>query len=437
MLKKISFEKILVVYIIIQAIIDISTGISVRSSDPGLTTGILVRTIFLAGISIYTLIISKKETRNKILIYYLIAVAYFIVSLIVTYIQSGAGALMMHIKGIAKTFYFPVMLISLFAIFKEKNIKLDSKVFVYSLLGYTLTIALAQLLGIAQPSYKSGSGEGTSGLFYAANEIGIIMAILSSYLAIYIIKSKKVILSLISIVLFTYSALELGTKVALMGLILILFAIILVSIIKLITEKKLQYLIKAISSLVLIGVVVLSLGYTSVGKNVEKSYGISFFKITLGEEKIEKNENEKIEKEIGATEILSNRNNFLDKNLEKYKDSNIENKFLGLGYVENNNENIEISKTAEMDMFDIILTNGVIGAMIYFMPILILAVIILKDLVMNFKKAIINEDILLLGYGILIAIAISTFAGHALTAPAVSFLIAITTVQLYQKLKEI
>ena len=59
------FEKILGLYIILQPIIDIITSLCVRNSLGSLSFGIVIRTLFMVALAIYTLIKLDKKNRCK------------------------------------------------------------------------------------------------------------------------------------------------------------------------------------------------------------------------------------------------------------------------------------------------------------------------------------------------------------------------------------
>ena len=67
-LGKIDMKEIIIVYILLQPIIDVITSFLVRSVSEVLTLGIIVRTLFMIFVAIYSLIISEKKYKIKLLI---------------------------------------------------------------------------------------------------------------------------------------------------------------------------------------------------------------------------------------------------------------------------------------------------------------------------------------------------------------------------------
>jgi len=64
-LSKINFNSILILYIILQPIIDIITSLCVRNISETLTFGIFIRTFFLIYLTIYTFFKVDKKINGK------------------------------------------------------------------------------------------------------------------------------------------------------------------------------------------------------------------------------------------------------------------------------------------------------------------------------------------------------------------------------------
>ena len=69
-LKKINMNRICIIFILIQPIIDMITSILVRNVSSVFTIGIFIRAIFMVFVVLYSLIISNSNDRKKIFIYY-------------------------------------------------------------------------------------------------------------------------------------------------------------------------------------------------------------------------------------------------------------------------------------------------------------------------------------------------------------------------------
>ena len=230
-LGKIDMKEIIIVYILLQPIIDVITSFLVRSVSEVLTLGIIVRTLFMIFVAIYSLIISEKKYKIKLFAYYAILTIYMIAFVAIRYMANGTAGIMTQIKDLVKTFYLPIILVALIPIFKKDNIKIDNKYLIYSLLGYTAVIFLARIFGVGYRTYPDK--EGTYGLFFAANEIGAILASLSPILVLSLLNSEKgKVINLITLFLYIFSILEMGTKAPFLGAIALALISLIICIIK-------------------------------------------------------------------------------------------------------------------------------------------------------------------------------------------------------------
>ena len=127
LLNKINIKKILIIYIILQPIIDVITSLLVRNVSEVLTLGVIVRTLFMVGIAIYSLFICDKKYRTKMIIYYTILAIYIISFIVNMFLNYGASGMITQIKGLVKTFYLPIILVALIPILKDKNNRIDNK----------------------------------------------------------------------------------------------------------------------------------------------------------------------------------------------------------------------------------------------------------------------------------------------------------------------
>lgn len=441
-INKINIKKILIIYLLAQPIIDIITSLCVRHVSENLTLGIFVRTLFMIFIVIYSLIVSNKKDRIKSLIYYILLGIYTLIYLFVCYNQNGMAMILTQIKGLIKTLYLPLVLVALLNISKEKDIKIENKYFIWTLLGYTVTMFVARIFGIAYPSYVTGLNLGTVGLFYAANEIGAILGILAPLLFIELFKKIKVI-NIISAILITFAVLEIGTKVPFISLMALVCIVILIYSIKLFKKENVKEIISkmGIATIYLL-VIILLMGYMPIGKNMDINVIETISeKIFNDNENIKNdtnnNKNNNKNKDNTMTETLSGRDTNLTNNLERYKNSSILEKIFGNGYLTTIEGEVQENKTVEMDIFDIIFSLGIIGAILVFLPVIYMIIIIIINIFKNIKKVIFNEEIILLCYSIAIAYGISLLAGHVLVAPAVAIFIILNFVAINDKLKKV
>jgi hypothetical protein len=103
--------------------------------------------------------------------------------------------------------------------------------------------------------------------------------------------------------------------------------------------------------------------------------------------------------------ILGSRFHLLSNNQEIYKNSDLSDKILGIGYT-------RYTKLAEMEMHDIFYRHGIVGFIIYMIVIINAIVLYIKKIDHNYTLSII------------LIISIAVLVGHVLTAPAVSTFVA-------------
>lgn len=413
------------IFVIIQFLIDLVTSIIVANGWGNVTIGIILKTVFVIFLALYAFIASNKEMKKKQLLYYICVGVYSIIFCSLMLYKEGIGSLFIQIKSLIKTFYFPLLLVSLVSLKRSNKLEIKVSTLVYSLFGYVAVILIAKLTGTAFWSYPYKDNLGTVGWFYSANEIGNIISMLLPILIIYIMQKKCNIFSILCLLISIFAVLEIGTKVPFFSFVLIAT---LVGIICLIERKRKYY--KILVAEIFIGIVVMViLGSTPIGKNITKNYGINLPDYITKKEEDKQEKPEEVpnqNQEINAEVVLSNRTQFLKTNFEQYKNSSMTNKIFGLGYVKEK----EQIKTIEMDFFDIIFFNGIIGCIIYFLPLVVLLVEYIIKIKKYSIKQIINKEIIILLFDCCLIMGIAFFTGHVLTAPAVTTYLAIIISQM-------
>lgn len=425
--KRINFENIFIIYIILQPIIDIITSLCVRNISEKLTFGIFIRTIFMLYAIVYAIFKLDKKDKWKLLIYYAFIALYCIVFLVSSYLKYGMSMIFTQIKGLIKTFYFPIILASFLMIFKEKKYLSKQKYLNIALAIYVLTIVICKILSIGYPTYPLKANVGTIGLFYAGNEISAIIAIIAPVCFLSFISQKFSIIKAIFCALTIFAMLEIGTKVSFVSVIGLIFLSLIVSIIKLIKrEDKTFY--KQFVSLLLIGILTfLFIGNTPSGKNIGiKQLLFNNKEITSVEKKDKKKTVNKT-----STNLLSGRNNFFKANLSNFKKSSVFDKLVGIGYISPVKQVIQERKLVEIDYCDIFFCHGVFGTIVYIIPLAILIFISLKNLFTKFVINIKNYTLIFYMYSILISFGIALTAGHVFVAPAVSMFLILIILEMH------
>ncbi|MBE5806570.1 MAG: glycosyltransferase [Clostridiales bacterium] len=408
-----NMDKILKTFIIMQPIIDLMTSIGVNCLNMNITIGIIIRTIFLFFIIGINLFIYKKKTTN---LYYLITFLYAILYIVGIYIYNDGKNILGEIQGLMRSFYFPLMLLSIYNI--KDDIKNDYKILTHVFFMYNVMIFIPNILNVGFKSYEI-TKDGSIGFFNAANEISAIISIITPFLFIMFEENKNKLFKISSLFIYIYVIVSIGTKTPLLSLFIAMFFFLIWKFIDSYRNKKYKkIIISSIIIVVLSLVAIILIPKTTFYKNIkthldylETESIIDIFKDT-----------EKIDHFI-----FSQRLTFLNSKKNIYDNSELYEKFIGIGYYNNGKH----TKLIEMDYFDVFYSHGIIGFIIYFS---IYAYILIKLLKENNKK-----DKSLSSYinkvSILLILVLSLFTGHITTAPSVS-IIAIYAIMMLKEEKQ-
>ena len=398
------FSNFLLVYIIIQPILDLVAGINNNYNNVLIRFNLIFRFLFLAISIVYLVFFCKTKYKKYSIIYLIIMITYFILFLTLSYIKSKI-LLFEELKHLLQYFYFPISLLTIFNLNDEKTIKNINKYLVISLLLYLILIIVPNFLNISFDTYREG--EGSLGLFNSANSISAILSILLPISLLQLKDKKKLALF---IVLYSICIFSIGTKTLIINLIIVFiynFILIINSIKK--TNSKKTISIIAITIILITTLGILIIPKTSVYKNINER--IKFLKI--------KNINDVVENFDAL--VLGRRLYYLSNVNKLYLKSPIHEKVIGMGY------HNEINKNVEMDFFDIFYSNGIFGFIIYFMPIIY---IIKKKIKLKEKNKFIYINKY---YTLLLIFMLTLITGHVITESDVSLFISIILVTFNQK----
>lgn len=401
-----NINKIISIFILISPILDLLTGICIHTLKINLTIGIIVRVLFLLFITIVTIFIFKKK---KIIIPYLIIGLYFILYILGIIIYKNSIGLFFEIQNLVKVFYFPIIFLSLYSI-KDK-VDIDNKILIKVLFLYLILILIPTAFGIGYKTYEI-TKKGTLGFFNSANEISGIISILTPIIFIMFKDKKNILLKILLGVAYLIVILMMGTKTPLLSLCFTIGVYLAYLTIESIRKKKYKRIIITISILI-IGVfgLILILPKTNFYKNIKTH--LDFLEVENITDIFK-------DKKLIDHFIFSQRLSFLEKENKLYNKSNLYLKTFGIGYLKPNGEE---TKMIEMDYFDIFYHHGIIGFIIYFSIIIYL---IIKNIKFNktFEGYMYKTSFLL-------AIILSFFTGHIITAPSVSIIVTILLLKIF------
>lgn len=401
-----NIKKILSIFFILQPILDVIAALSLNYLKIEITLSSITRLLFLLFCICYLIFINNKKENKK---YIILLLAYFLCFTITILIKKDTHALFYELKNTINTFYFPILLISLINMFKQYNIKINIKNYVYIYLIYISFIIIPNITHTAFTSYAH-SKLGNTGWFLSANSVGNILSIMLPLIIYYIITEKKqYIIKLLIITSTLYVFLNIGTKSPLISLIICITTTLIYFILSWIKNKQYKNLIITIvtSTLAVLSIITI-IPNTSFYKNIQihKEYlGINNYLEVFKKY------------ELIDHFIFSQRLTFLNTTSNNYKNADLTQKLFGIGYIENYGTDNANTKLVEIDYFDILYRHGIIGFTIF-------AYIIIASL----QKTKLKNKLLRIEIetSLILILLLSLFTGHILNSPSVS--IFITTI---------
>lgn len=402
---------IVAIFILLQPLLDLLTGICLHYLNLNFTIGIIIRILFLVFICLVTIFIFKKK---KLIIPYFLIGLYSIFYLTGILIYNDGG-LFQEIQGLVKVFYFPILFISLFSIREE--IRISKATLFTTLLIYLICLFVPNVLGIGYQTYEIAK-TGSLGFFNSANEISGIISILTPIMFLILTETKSNLKRIITIILYLSVILMIGTKTPLLSL-GITFLISLIYIWKKdFKAKKYKNIIISVG-IIVIGIIALliMIPKTNFYKNIE---------IHLDYLEIDNITDIFKDDELIDHFIFSQRLTFLRNKSLIYDESSLYQKIFGIGYLNKG----EATKLIEMDYFDIFYSHGLVGFIIFFT---ISSYFLCKLLEKNPKR---NYELAMFRTSLLLIIFLSFFTGHIITAPSVSLLSIILILSIPKRKKK-
>ena len=402
---------IISLFIILGPIIDLLTGISINRTNLSLTLGIVVRSLFLLFIVIIAIFIFKKK---KLVIPYLLIGLYFLFFLIGTVVYKD-NVLMTEIHGFIKTFYFPILFITMY--FINDNIRISKMLLFNTLFLYLFLIIVPMFFGIGFDSYDITKA-GTLGFYDSANEISGIISLLTPIIFIIFYNSKNNIAKLILFIIYLFVILMIGTKTPFLTLIITAFMSFIYLLIYSIKNRKYKNLIMTF--------LITIIGIIGVGLIIPKTIFYKNIDTHLNYLKVDKVTDIFKDEKLVDHFIFSQRLSFLKDKSKIYSEANNYQKLFGLGYTKNN----ETMKLIEMDYFDVFYNHGILGFIVFITAILYVLINIIK------KRNKLNYENYMLNLSVLLMFILSFITGHIVTAPAVDVIAIIILLSLMKRNKK-
>ncbi|MED0938781.1 hypothetical protein COE20_05290 [Bacillus cereus] len=431
------FPHFLLLFIVFQPILDLLTSFSIYVLHMSATVGIVVRFAFMLLALGYLLLHHKQQGAKKYILYLCLFGIVLAIGLVNNLMVKSPVSFGEEVKFILKSVYPIVLLFGYIIALKElkNNEYAFHKIityFLYATLILSISIIAAMATGTDFPSYPN-SKIGSRGWFFAGNDLSSIFAIMFPIVVLYSVHKTTSFSKAyywIPTVLAMYASIMIGTKVGYGAIVITLgIALFFLFIEYMIHRKKegkgFTYLVNTIVAAVVLGGLLVLTPQTPIAKNMTIHLQIYEYKKSVQEEKDRKEgkvitEEEHKEGELTDSEmkslIYSDRDKFLKVYKQYYKDAPLSQKLFGMGYAGNYTTKM---KLVEMDFHDLFFAFGIVGFLMYLLPLLYFGIKIFIRLITNFKK-LFSVKHMLLASTLVLSLGIGFMSGHVLTAPAVS-----------------
>lgn len=447
---------VLSVYIICQPLLDVLTAQGVHAGYP-ITAGVVVRSLFMALTFLYAVFISEFQGKRLPLIYAGVLVGYLALFMLHLLVVGGLSLCLRNVAEVVKTFFAPFVLIFLYCIYKEYGFSVTTRSIGAAGAIYCSVILVAYLTQTSNASYVN-SGNGYNGWFYAANEIGCIIALAAPFTVYHCVKmvptiTKKTwwkgLVIAWCLIAVAFSANFIGTKIvfafnlvyAVAGMVWMLFQL-----------RKGRSSVVLCQAAILLALAVLILGLYRV--SALKGYLTDIYG-QLGEvasEEVITWWPSELEGAIEGTwlkglvdenpvaqkldRILSRRLYSSAPSVEVFLEGGPGAKLLGIGYADSDAYSRPIHFMIEMDPPAIFIRHGLVGFLVYCVPYF---AFIVYAVIQFFKRPL--QRLSSLSYCTLLyctfaGFAIAVMAGHALVSPAVSTFVLAEGMQLWVRTQE-
>lgn len=432
-----SFPHFLLLFIVFQPILDLLTSFSIYVLHMSATVGIIVRFAFMLLALGYLLLHHKQQGAKKYILYLCLFGIVLAIGLVNNLMVKSPVSFGEEVKFILKSVYPIVLLFGYIIALKElkNNEYVFHKIityFLYATLILSISLIAAMVTGTDFQSYPH-SKIGSRGWFFAGNDLSAIFAIMFPIVVLYSIHKTTSFSKFyywIPTVLAMYASLMVGTKVGYGAIIVTLGVALLFSFIQYMMHRKKEgkgftYLVNTVVAAVVLGGLLVLTPQTPIAKNMSIHLQIYEYKKSVQEEKDRKEGKEVQEEEHKQGEltdsemkslIYSDRDKFLKVYKQYYKEAPLSQKLFGMGYAGNYTTKM---KLVEMDFHDLFFAFGIVGFLMYLLPLLYFGIKIFIRLITNFKK-LFSVKHMLLASTLVLSLGIAFMSGHVLTAPAVS-----------------
>lgn len=385
-MKKLKFDKFIVIFLFLQPILDVITSLQVRNNI-SITVGAIVRGILFTIILVY---LYKNNVSKKPIIIFLI---YVFLALSYQFLYTS-NSIFTEVFNILKIFYLPFLI---YFFNKYNNEKIDDKMLTIIYLIYINLIIIPYLFSIGYSSYSTlEDKQGYIGLFYSGNEISSVIIGLLPIVLNYTFNSKSYILKILVYIETLITVILIGTKTLFFGLIIIILYVFIKYLYKSYKSNSKNFRKILLIPIIFIVIMILILPKTPVYKNIKIT--LNYYNINSVEELLNIKSIDNV--------IFSKRLSYLENVNKNYIKEDTLGLIYGLG-----SSKISTIRDVEIDIFDIFYSIGIFGFTIW--------LILMINSIRGQKLRGVYK------FSFILFLVMSLFSGHVLIKPMVSIYVAL------------
>ena len=447
---------LLAVYILCQPLIDVLTGLGAQA-EHSVTVGVVVRSLVIVLAFLYAVFVSDFPGKKRWMIYTGVLVGYLALFMVYMFTLGGLSLCMGNVKEVVKTFFAPFVLIFLWAVYKQFGYLVTCETIAWAGGLYASVIPIAVVTHTSLVSYGN-SGYGERGWFYAANEVGCIMAITFPFTIYHCVRlfptlTKKTwwkgVLAAWALIAVAISANFLGTKIIFGFTALYCIAAFVWFLVQAIREPSRDHTVQAVIMGVMMAFTLGMYFDSPFQKYLDEVY---WHWIDRNPEDTVETWDEAISYACQGTwlyeliksndlfadidQILSRRFISASPAVQVYTENGPLAWLLGVGYATAPSYSREMYFMVELDPLAVLVRHGIAGFILYYAPYLWF---IGWSIVQFFKRPAQRLASLRCAttlYCTLAGFAISVIAGHALVSPAVATFVLVVGMQLWAQIQE-
>lgn len=398
-----TFQKVFLIFIVIQPLIDIMTSVMTILQMP-LTVGAIFRAVLIGILFIFITNYLVSKRKFDLLFIWICPFLMMLITFTVNFYFKKPFYMISEINFILKTSYYIVF--TFFALIViDKHINLHPSIergipIVSIIIGVSFWLSIVTGTNIA--SYGYGK-TGYSGWFFSANELSVTVLILLILTVIHLndVNKERRAIQFLSLIFLLSLLPMIGTKTALGGGVIIIstYTMYLLFFSK---ERKKSFSFR-FTYLTIVTLFIIFIPFTPVISNTTN--------IDLNDQFIEQKQQLYNERKIIhplVNQLLSSRDIYLLRTSNDFYNAPLLQQLFGISY---GGKYINEPKLIEMDFFDLLFSYGYIGFFILIIPLMFLV-----QKTFSLKRTITN---VIFQLGIFLILSISFLAGHMLFAPSV------------------